>query len=139
MSEEIVKFDPSTIMDQIKAKLKKTLVDVIPEEEWEKMIVSEYKTFFTDQEVKKEYGHGYDTKKSGLGGVVFEVMQSLAKEKIQAMMNDPKRRGDPWGDPESMLDEHIKKMIVEAAPDILMSMVRRGVADALQTLRTQNY
>lgn len=46
MSTQIEKFDPSTLMNGVRDRIKATFVSLIPDEQWEQLVRKEADSFF---------------------------------------------------------------------------------------------
>lgn len=53
MAEEIVKFDPSKLVDQVRERIQNTFAELIPEEEWKKLVQREIDEFLKPRRVTK--------------------------------------------------------------------------------------
>ena len=49
---QVQKFDPATLMQGVKDRIKATFVSLIPEEQWEEMVKKEVDKFFREYEIR---------------------------------------------------------------------------------------
>ncbi len=129
MANEIEKFDPSTLMQGVKDRIKATFVSLIPDGQWETMVQKEIDTFFNEAQVismtkKKEAGSSYwngdlyqhtEVAQTPFRSLIYE----LCVDKTQAVLK--KKLSDEWFTnnwpiTEENMTEKMKEVIKEAAP-----------------------
>ncbi len=155
MSKEIEKFDPSTLMQGVKDRIKATFVSLIPDTKWEEMVEKEVDAFFNEkQEItlaeKKKYENG-DFRSTTYAQMTFnatpfralvwehcaELTVKYLKEKI-----DQEYFNGVWTVSEADLDDKMKSFIVEAAPAAMAKffaqLVFQSVNDLKQSIMNMN-
>lgn len=147
MGKEIEKFDPSTLMQGVKDRIKATFVSLIPDTKWEEMVESEVDAFFkveqkiTIAEKAKRDGGFHSTnyqtmqlQQTPFRALVWEHCSTLTirhlKDKVtQEYFNNT------WGVSEKDLDEKMKGFIAEAAPVAMAKFFERIVFNAIGDLQ----
>ena len=56
MTTEVTKFDPATYVDKVRDKIKQSLIDIIPDEQWNAMLKAEITMFFESRNERQSYG-----------------------------------------------------------------------------------
>lgn len=147
MGTEVEKFDPSTLMQGVKDRIKATFVSLIPDAKWEEMVEAEITAFFNEKheitvaEKRKQDGsfHGttYQTMtihQSPFRALVWEHCAELTVKYLKEKIDKDYFAGK-WGVTEADLDEKMKGFISEAAPAAMAKFFERLVYNATQDLR----
>jgi len=129
MAQEIQKFDPATLMQGVKDRIKATFVSLIPDEQWEVMVKSEIDRFF---KVKRDYNSSDNT--SDFSQVVNSVLRKEAEDKIQEILKSPDFQIN-WNGNEYTLPEYIRGEVVKHAHEIFASAISGAISNAIQTMR----
>lgn len=110
---EIEKFDPSTLMQGVKDRIKATFVSLIPEEKWEELCNKEIEEFFREEDaVYKKHVSDFRT-------ICREVMSEIAKEKIKEALSV--YSSQIWEDGQLKVNDKLKELLIKAAPEIWAS------------------
>lgn len=130
MSNEIEKFDPSTLMQGVKDRIKATFVSLIPDDQWDQMVKKEVDDFF------RESNSGYDNRRytSEFKIVVWKVLEEEAKIKIKGVLANPEFQTTYNGNKQE-LSKTIQDAIVAKAPEIFMQAIQGSIAYAVQQMR----
>jgi hypothetical protein len=132
MTEEIVKFDPSKLVDQVKDRIRSTFADLIPEEEWVKLVQREIDDFIKPTiTTHNSYGHTTTTR-GGLGMLVQGELSAMLKNLIKTEMGKPDWN-DWWNGRTMSIGPELKKLLVESAPQILADAFAQMVVISLNT------
>ena len=135
---EMVKFDPSQLADQLKAKIRFELSKVLPEEVWEGLIKKEIDLFMNDT-IVKEYGRA-QTIQSGIGKVVCEILTEESRKRLKEILNSDDWRNQ-WVDTgnRETVGEAVKELLIKGGPIIFASFVGEVVTKAIDAMRQQTY
>jgi len=131
MGNEIEKFDPSTLMQGIKDRIKATFVSLIPDDQWEQMVKTEIHKYF---EKKGEAGYRRNE------ATEFEIMvrhtlDEECRKRIITYLSSPEfdvtwnNTGYP------VCTETMKKMLIDNSGDILANMMGGMFASMLQNFK----
>jgi hypothetical protein len=128
-SKEIEKYDPDKIMEGVRARIKATFVELIPDAHWEKMIQGEIDEFFT----KKEQRHTYRTVHSDFGAVVKEELTNYARGKMKSFLLEYETHVSTVG--KVVVNEEIRNMIIDRTPEIFTNLISGAINAAINNLR----
>jgi hypothetical protein len=137
MGNEIEKFDPSTLMQGVKDRIKATFVSLIPDDKWGEMVDSEIKKFFELKDGLNEY-HSRNSKTSHFTDVVFQVLTEECKKKCVEIINHPDYTIG-WDSNKQTVSETLKKRLIDNMPEIMASMMENMMANAIQQLKNRGY
>lgn len=107
-----------TFEDSVKARIKSIVADLIPEDRWEAIVRSTVSSFEKD-----------DLPKLIKASLTVEYQKIIAAEfaKPEWQQN--------WNDPTNPVSDAVKKMLIDAAPLILASMLSNSAQSMVDTLR----
>ncbi len=119
MSNEVEKFDPSTLMQGVKDRIKATFVSMIPDVQWEQIVGAEVDSFLKKSDTS--YNHNRDYK-SPLDVLIRQELNEWAKGKFAEYLQSEgmKTTWDENGKP--VASEAVKKMILENSGQMLLSL-----------------
>lgn len=130
MEQQVEKFDPSTLMQGVKDRIKATFVSLIPDGQWETMVQKEVDAFF---EMRTQTISQKTSRTSSYGGTSTEtfvsaeeksspfrnlVWEHCAQLTIQVLKEQVTKDyfTNQWNAGEMDFTEGMRKIIVEAAP-----------------------
>lgn len=117
---EVQKFDPATLMQGVKDRIKATFVSLIPDNQWEELCQKEIDSFFLERDnswsSQRQWGKMSDFQK-----ICFEEFESITKEKIKEMLKN--YTSDRWNNNAPQMNDNLKKLIEENADTIFASML----------------
>lgn len=118
-NQEVQKFDPATLMQGVKDRIKATFVSLIPDEQWNIMVQKEIDEFFKSN--KDRYTYGNRDKMSSFEFLVQECIQEESKKRlIQYLQSE--EFNTTWGkNGQVILGEAIKNMIVNNSGEIMIN------------------
>src|SRR5579863_781053 len=128
---ELQKFDPAQLMNGVRDRIKATFVSLIPDEQWESMIKKEVDAFFDED---RKYRSNYETH-SQFKDICYSVFKDITREKLHDYMST--FTSDVWDNGMPVLNEQLKKALIESAPEILTSMFKSMFQQAVNN--TRNY
>lgn len=142
-NQQVEKFDPSTLMEGVKSRIKSTFVSLIPDAQWEQMCDSEMKKFFEPQ--KKNHGStnypDWRTTPSQFEEIVTQMMKEHCHAYIKELFAKPEYsvtaiyENNPIGGAtqKATLSDHLDKMIKEKMPEMMQAMFSSVMSDAFYT------
>jgi hypothetical protein len=143
MSEELLKFDPSTLMQGVKDRVKSTFVSLIPDEQWDNLVKKEVDAFFTESDAPKDYnyskgGYAYEVKTvpSPFRAMVWEMCQNQTNRVLREYLQERfQQQYDQQGKP--IIDDAIQKLIVENAGQMFAQMITGSIQSSMQNMYMQ--
>lgn len=129
---DIQKFDPATLMNGVRDRIKATFISLIPDEQWEQLVQKEVDDFFKQKEdsYRREY-------KSDFQHVCRSVIHELATEKAKEFMKD--YENTMWSNGKIIVNHKLKELIVSQAPDILESIIGSYFQTAINNMKNRGY
>lgn len=133
-NKQIEKFDPSTLMQGVKDRIKSTFVSLIPDEQWEQMVKAEVDGFFTKKDIgyssSKQYASNFEL-------LVRDEINKEAKKRLVEYLSSPEFQvmWDTNGLP--IASEEVKKMFIDNSGAILANMFAGMFANAFQQMKYQ--
>lgn len=133
MAEEIQKFDPSTLMQGVKDRIKATFASLIPDEQWDQMVKKEVDDFFRLQTV------GYRSEQvSTFTLTVRDVLQKEVYKRVEEVLRSPEFSLE-WTGSEMTLPDAIKSELINQAPRIFIASIEGMIAGVMQNMRNKQY
>ncbi len=126
---EIQKFDPSTLMDGVRQRIKATFVSLIPEEHWEQLCQKEIDTFF---QIRDQYSSNR-TYKSHFQEVCKEVLTEISKEKIVEYLKE--YDSTVWTIDGLQASDKLKELIIKMAPEIFAATFANMFQNAIGQMK----
>ena len=126
----VEKFDPSALMDGVKDRIKATFISLIPDEAWEQIVKKEIDNWMT---IKKR-GYRSTEEYSDFSIVVQGELRKRAAESIQKIIGEFEEYSwDQEG--RQLVNENVKKLILENADSILLSIIGSMIQAAVNNLK----
>jgi hypothetical protein len=150
MGEQVEKFDPSTLMQGVKDRIKATFVSLIPDVQWEIMVQKEIDEFFNSEQTmifakKEEQVAGQwhakqmatlEIKQSPFRALVWEhcanMTNQILKEKITKEYFN-----DEWPATEETVDARMKSFVKESIPSAIILFFEKIAFNQVEFLRQQ--
>lgn len=130
MSTEIQKFDPASLMDGVRSRIKATFVSLIPDEHWDQLCQKEIDTFFRE---KDQYHNSNRTYKSDFQEVCKEVLTEVSKEKIGEYLKQ--YDATVWTNDGIQASEKLKELIIKMAPEIFAATFANMFQSAVSQMK----
>lgn len=143
MPEEIQKFDPSTLMQGVKDRIKATFVSLIPDEQWDAMVQKEIDSFFDPNStygiaikrvtVTSEWNTSYENqltlegKMSPFQRIVVDMCIDESVKRLKEVID--KRLPDNWDFDKKEIDDGLQK-IIEASIPAAMTAFFKSIAES---------
>lgn len=136
MGNEVEKFDPATLMQGVKDRIKATFISLIPDEQWEQMVQSEINKYFKTEQT----GYRSDNYRSDFTNTVYSVLQEETKKKITEVLSTPEFTVMYTGpDNQLTVSDVIKAEIIKKAPEIFASVLEGAIGNVIQQLKNRGY
>lgn len=130
----IEKFDPSTLMQGVKDRIKATFVSLIPDAQWEQMVQHEIDNYFN---IKKDSDRNYNNTRTGFQTMVNDTINNECKERIKKYLSSPDF-DCVWGSNGiPIVTEQIKKLLIDNSGEILANMMGGIFQQMLREFRNQ--
>jgi len=128
METSVEKFDPASLMQGVRDRIKSTFVSLIPDAQWEEMVKAEIDKFLKSDR--------WENPKSPFQKVVEEVIHEKLKEKVKLLIEE-KYVSTMWENGQYKPTEAIEKAIVAATPQILGDIIARAVQSVVNNIPRQ--
>lgn len=125
---ELLKFDPSQLMQGVKDRVKATFVALIPDEQWDQMVKKEVDDFFSRKNMWEDYKEA-----SPFQLLCRSVFEDISKCKIRDMLEN--LASDQWENNRPKMNEELRKMLIESAPDLFVNMLKNMFQNCINTVR----
>lgn len=133
MAEDIQKFDPATLMQGVKDRIKATFVSLIPDEQWDQMVKKEIDAYFRLD--SQGYRHELI---SHFSITVRDVLQKEVYKRVESTLNSPEFSIN-WTGGKQTLPEIIKSELVTKAPEIFIASIEGMITNVILSMRNKNY
>ena len=134
---EVAKFDPATYVDKVRDKIKQSLVDVIPDEQWNVMLKAEISSFFESKTATDRWSNEAKTKPSEFRRLVSVVLEEETKARIRAMLNGPDWTSY-WDGTRQQAGEEIAKLARDNGAAILAKWLESAISQVISSIRFNN-
>jgi hypothetical protein len=114
-TDDAVKFDPNTIAEKIRARIRHATLDVIPKATLRALIVDEVARFTTDRVERDRFGH-QTAEPAALRAVVTKELDTAARAMVAAYLASP--------DGAALLTTRLIALTQEVAPQVLTELLR---------------
>lgn len=135
---EVAKFNPTTYVDKVRDKIKQSLIDVIPDEQWDAMLRSEIEGFFKSKVVSGGYAVGDKREQpSEFRRIVLGVLEEEVKKRTREMLSGPDWAAY-WNGNNMQAGEEIARIARENGAAILAKWLEAAIAQVISSLRFNN-
>jgi len=132
---EIQKFDPSTLMQGVRDRIKATFVSLIPDAQWEQLTQKEIDDFF---KIRDDYRSQRDWRAmSDFQKICFEEFEKLTREKIKEML--ALYVSESWSNNGPKVNEELNKLLVLNAQPLFVSMMSGMFQQAINNMANKSY
>lgn len=131
--QHIEKFDPATLMDGVRNRIKATFISLIPDDQWGAMVKKEVDAFFQQKDTWNNSSRSYV---SDFQTLVKQTLDAEAKRRVAEYFASPEFEvtWDTNGRP--IVNEQIKKLLIENSGEILANMMGSMFASMLSNFRS---
>jgi len=135
MSNEVTKFDPASYVDKVRDKIKQSLIDVIPDDQWNVMLKTEIETFFKT----KTFSHYGEQREqpSEFRRIVASVIEDETKKRVRDMLNSPEW-SSYWDGTKQQAGEEIARIARENGAAILAKWLEAAIGQVISNIRFNN-
>jgi len=125
-------FDPAAAVNAIRDKIRMSMLDVIPTEQWDALIQAEMKAFMVDRIERSSYG-SETVHTSGFKKIVREILAESAKEQVKKLLDSSEWMGR-WngGSGQQEAGEAVQRYLTEKGPEIIRACLTEFVGQAIQ-------
>jgi hypothetical protein len=132
---EVTKFDPTSYVDKVREKIKQSLIDVIPDDQWNAMLRAEIGAFFENR-VTSNYGQ-QTTHSSEFRRIVTGVIEEETKRRIREMLSGPDW-ASYWDGTKQQAGEEIARLARENGAAILAKWLESAITQVISSIRFNN-
>lgn len=120
----IDKFNPQSLADTVKDRLKATFISLIPEEQWDQLVSNEIEVFFEKKEDAYSTNRTSSTKFQQL---IQKELENYSIERLKEYFASDQFRVayDEKGEP--VMSEAINKLIAENSGQMLMNLFHNAI------------
>ena len=119
MEKEVQKFDPSTLMQGVKDRIKSEFVALIPDEQWKQMIEKEANDFFKEKELGYSNSRTYA---SDFGILVRDELKKEAQKRLADYLQSPEFNTMYGAHGVPIAAQKVKELIIENSGLLLQNM-----------------
>lgn len=132
MESEMKKFDPSTIMDGVKDKIRLEFANLIPENVWEEMVKQEVNYFFY-----KKQDEGYSSRRSStqFQRVCNSLLEEECRKRFKEYLNSSDFQATYKTNGQPIASEAVKKFIVENSGEVLANFFGSMMQSAIHNMQ----
>lgn len=113
--------------DAVNARIRATIADILPEDEWRKLVAAEVDRFLKPQKQPDHWRtHTPAMLPSGLEQAVTKALNDRVAEATKALLSDPEWRADTG--------EKIRLALIGKAPGMVESIVANALRSALSNI-----
>ena len=137
MSTEVTKFDPATYVDKVRDKIKQSLVDVIPDEQWNAMLKAEISSFFESRKERSTYNNEVREHPSEFRRIVNTVVEEETKKRIRDMLATPEW-SSYWDGTKQQAGDEIARIARQNGAAILAKWLEAAIGQVITSIRFNN-
>ena len=132
--KEITKFDPSTYVDKVRDKIKQSLIDTIPDEQWNAMLRAEISSFFETKTDHDRYSGAPSKRPSEFHRIVQTVLEEETKKHVREMLNSPEWKMY-WDGTKQQAGEEIARLVRENGAAIMAKWLEAAVGQVISNIQ----
>jgi len=132
-NKEIKKFNPEDLIEKLRERTKASIIELVPDEQWQSMTENMVNQFMKGTEMPD--GSHTPDKDTEYGKMVFKIWEEVMQEKTKAYLQE--MCNGMWENNIFKPNEVLKKILVDAAPDMFTSIMA-GVAQQTMQMMQQN-
>ena len=125
---ELQKFDPSTLMDGVRQRIKATFVSLIPDDHWEALCKREVDEFF-----REKGRYDYHRTISDFQKICQEELVELSRQKINKFLEE--YDSTLWVDDGIKLSDKLGELIASKAPEIFAATFGNMFQNAISQMK----
>jgi hypothetical protein len=136
MTQAIEPFNPQSYAEKLRDKIKSALVDIVPDEQWERLIKAEIETFFRSTTRDTRSYQWTETVPSDFQSVTRRILTEEACKRVKEMLNEPEWTS-VWADGRVLAGQKITDILVANAGPILAAWVGQSFQMAVDQFKNQ--
>lgn len=136
MSNEVTKFDPTTYVEKVRDKIKQSLIDVIPDEQWNAMLKAEIEGFFKSKTTSSHYGEQRELP-SEFRRIVLGVLEEEVKRRVREMLAGPDWQSY-WDGNKQKAGEEIARLARENGAAIVAKWLEAAIGQVISSIQFHN-
>lgn len=133
--QEVTKFEPINFVEKLRDKMKQSMIDLIPEEQWNTMLKAELDSFFSDKTDRNAYS--YNTVPSELKQVIRKILNEEIQKKVRDMLHSPQWEAE-WKNNEMVAGEKIMALMKEHGASILNAWLAGAIQQVVTNMRSHS-
>lgn len=135
MTNEIEKFDPASLMNGVRDRIKATFVALIPEAHWEQLCQKEIDNFFSNKiaiDKSKQYTSEFQL-------ICFEILTKWASEHLKNCLSS--YISPHWNNVFDGVEpsDLLKDLLVKNAPEIFANVFANMASKVIYNLKNRGY
>lgn len=133
----VEKFDPASYVDKVRDKIKQSLIDVIPDDQWNAMLRVEIGAFFESRKERTPYSNEVREMPSEFRRIVTLVVEEETKKRVRAMLDGPDW-SIYWDGTKQQAGEEIARIARENGAAILAKWLEAAIGQVIASIRFNN-
>ena len=131
--QAVKKWDPDTVMEGVRDKIKATFVSMIPDAEWDRLIKGEIDNWFAEGQERDYSSPRYYRSKFSLfcQGILEDVARMKVKQALETYATTQ------WQNGEYIVSEQLRRLIIENAGELFARIMGPMMATVIQQMRLQ--
>lgn len=130
MAEEIQKFDPSTLMQGVRDRIKATFVSLIPDDQWDKMVENEMQSFF-----RSKTDQWNNRRDSEFKTVLDSELARRSREAVSKILDSEDFMVTYSGTNRTLVSDYIRKEIIANAPELFARTLEMTIVHAVENMK----
>jgi hypothetical protein len=134
---EVAKFDPNSYVDKVREKIKLSLIEIIPDEQWNAMLKTEIAAFF-ENKVEQVSAYYSSTKPrlipSEFRQLVLGMLETETKRRVIEILATPEWSGY-WDGTRMNVGEELARLARENGAAILSKWLEAAIAQVVGGIR----
>lgn len=131
--QAIEKWNPASVMDGVRDKIKATFVSMIPDAEWDRLIKHEIDDWFAEGRDRDYSSPKYYRSKFSL--FCQGILEDIARVKVRQVLET--YTTGQWQNGEYIVSEQLRKLIVENAGEMFAKIMGPMMSNVIQQMRQQ--
>lgn len=128
MSEHVKPFQPQDLMEGVKAKIRATFVDLIPDDAWDNMVKTEVDRYFKNHLTTGRQVPSY----TPFSKFIQNQLEEFCKEKFKEYLNTDEFKSTWDSEGNLMMSKAVEETLVNNAGNILANILGGAMTSALQ-------
>lgn len=130
---EVEKYNPSKIMENVTDKIKATFAELIPDEEWKRLVQKQVETFMDRQ--NDQWGNKKDAEFTVM---CQTILKETARDHIKEYITEHFKQ--KFDENNKLIEDAVKDMVVNNSAEMFASIMYQSTNNAIAALRNSlNY